>query len=167
MQADNIVQNQQYLLNWYIADYLMAQFEFNTRCLEEKVLSNDKDKISEYQKKAHRSGIAAKKVLVRRYAVGRIEYYKIMGQFYWLIGKQKKATMCWNKGIEKGERLGARPELSRTYLEVGRRLLEPKSKFKEFNGIKAEEYLEKAKTMFKEMDLQWDLDELERISSYR
>jgi len=166
-QAGNIVQNQQYLLNWYIADYLMAQFEFNTQCLEEKVHSNDKDKISKYQKKAHRSGVAAKKIFVRRYAVGRIEYYKIMSQFYWLIGKQKKATMCWSKSIEEGEHLGARPELSRTYMEVGKRLLEPKSRSKEFNGIKAEEYLKKAKTMFEEMDLQWDLDELDRISAYR
>jgi len=88
-----------------------------------------------------------------------------MGQFCWLIGKQKKATIYWSQSIEEGEHLGARPELSRTYLEVGRRLLEPKSKFKEFNGIKAEEYLQNAKTMFEEMDLQGDLDELDRISA--
>ena len=42
-------------------------------------------------------------------------------------------------------------------------MLEEKSKYKELNGIKAEEYLEKARTMFQEMDLQWDLDELDKI----
>jgi hypothetical protein len=53
--------------------------------------------------------------------------------------------------------------LSRTYFEVGKRLLEPNSKYKELNGITADEYLEKARTLFVEMDLQWDLDELDKL----
>ena len=164
LQAGNIVQNQQYLLNWYIADYLMAQFEFNTQCLEEKVLSNDKDKILECQKKAHRSGVAAKKIFARRYALGRVEYFTLMGQFCWIIGRQKKATIWWSKSIEQGKNLGARVDLARTYMEVGRRLLEPESRYKEFNRLKAEQYLEKAKAMFQEMDLLWDLDELAKLN---
>jgi hypothetical protein len=31
------------------------------------------------------------------------------------------------------------------------------------NGITAEEYLEKAETMFEEMELEWDLEELKKI----
>jgi hypothetical protein len=54
-------------------------------------------------------------------------------------------------------------ELSRTYFEVGKRLLEPTSKYKDLDGIKVWDYLEKARVMFEEMDLQWDLDELEKI----
>jgi hypothetical protein len=50
-------------------------------------------------------------------------------------------------------------------MEIGKRFLEEKSKYKELNGISAEEYLEKAKTMFQEMDLQWDLDELDKVLS--
>ena len=38
----------------------------------------------------------------------------------------------------------------------------PQSKYKELDGITAHEYLDKAKTMFEEMDLQWDLNELEK-----
>jgi hypothetical protein len=30
-------------------------------------------------------------------------------------------------------------------------------------GIRAEEYIEEARTLFKEMEIQWDLEELERI----
>ena len=48
-------------------------------------------------------------------------------------------------------------------MEIGKRLLEPKSKYKELDGIKAWDYLEKARGMFEEMDLQWDLDELEKL----
>ena len=87
----------------------------------------------------------------------------MVGQYYWLISKQKKAVQCWKRAIEEGERLGARPDLARTYMEIGKRLLEEKSKYKELNGISAEEYLEKARNMFEEMDLQWDLDELEKV----
>jgi hypothetical protein len=44
----------------------------------------------------------------------------------------------------------------------GKRLLEPKSKHKELDGITTEEFLEKARVIFEEMDLLWDLDELEK-----
>jgi hypothetical protein len=86
-----------------------------------------------------------------------------MGEYYWLVGKQRKAIKWFDRSIKEGERLGARPDLSRTYMEVGKRLLEPQSKYKELNGISASEYLNKAETLFREMDLQWDLEQLEQI----
>jgi len=52
-------------------------------------------------------------------------------------------------------------------MEIGKRLLEPEIKQKELNGIKANEFLEKAREMFTEMDLPWDLNELDRIIAYR
>jgi tetratricopeptide (TPR) repeat protein len=163
-QAGNIYQNQQYLMNWYLIDYLMAQFELTTKSLQEKVLSNDKDKILECRKAAYKSGLAVKKILMRKYAVGRVEYFKLTGHYYWIIGRQKKALEWWHKSMEEGKNLGARADLARTYMEVGRRLLEPESRYKEFNGLKAEQYLEKAKAMFQEMDLLWDIDELAKLN---
>ena len=99
----------------------------------------------------------------KKYAPGVVEFLRLMGEYYWLIGKQKKALKWWEKAIKKGEELGARPDLSRTYFIIGKSLLEPDSKFKKLYGITAEEYLEKARTLFEEMDLQWDLDELDKI----
>jgi class 3 adenylate cyclase/tetratricopeptide (TPR) repeat protein len=163
LTAGNIFQNHPYLLNWYVANYLMAQFEFNTQSLEKKLLSNDKDKILKYRKKTYRSAVAVKKILVRKYAVGRIEYFTLMGQYYWIIGRQKKALEWWHKSMEQGKNLGARVDLARTYMEVGKRLLAPESRYKDFNGFKAEQYLEKAKAMFQEMDLLWDIDELAKL----
>jgi len=46
---------------------------------------------------------------------------------------------------------------------IGRRFLEEKSRDKELNGSSSEGYLEKARTMFQDMDQQWDLDELDII----
>lgn len=89
-----------------------------------------------------------------------------MGFFYWLMGKQKKAVSWWFSSIKEGERLGARIELSRTYMEIGSRLIEKKSKFRELNGIKPEEYMEKARTLFEGLDLQWDLERLDKVTAY-
>jgi len=86
-----------------------------------------------------------------------------MGIYHWLINKQKKALKWWSKSVAEGERLEARLELSRTYFEIGKRRLEPESKFKSLDGIKTEEYLENARTMFEGLDFQYDLDELDKV----
>ncbi len=91
------------------------------------------------------------------------ETYRLMAIYYWLVNKQKKALKWFDKSIKEGEKLGARPDLSRTYMEVGKRLKEQKSKYKHLNGITADEYLDKAEKLFKEMDLQWDLEQLEKV----
>ena len=93
----------------------------------------------------------------------RVEILRLMGTRSWLMGERKKALKWWSESIEAGERLKFRPDLSRTYFEIGRRLSEPNSPYKELNGITAAEYLNKAKTMFEEMGLQWDLEQLERL----
>ncbi len=78
----------------------------------------------------------------------RIESYKLTGKYYWLIKNQKNALMWWRRAIEEGEQRGARLELSRAYFEIGKRLLEPESKYKVLNGITAEEYLENVTRIF-------------------
>ena len=87
------------------------------------------------------------------------------GLIVWIDEGIRPGTDDWKRAIEDGKRLNARPDLARTYMEIGKRFLEEKSKYKELNGISAEEYLEKARTMFQEMDLQWDLDELDKIAA--
>jgi hypothetical protein len=84
-----------------------------------------------------------------------------MGTFHWLTGKKRDALKWWRLSIETGEAFKMKPELSRTCFEIGKRLSEPNSPYKELNGISAAEYLNKAKTMFEEMDLQWDLEQLD------
>ena len=86
-----------------------------------------------------------------------------MGSHYWLIEKPKKAFKWWEESINFGKQSGGKLELSRTFMEIGKRLSEGKSTIKELNGISAEEYLNKAKNMFEEMKLHWDLKELEKI----
>jgi hypothetical protein len=51
--------------------------------------------------------------------------------------------------------------------EIGKRLSKPNSPYKELNGISAVQYLNKAKTMFEKMNLQWDLEQLEHVIAGR
>jgi class 3 adenylate cyclase/tetratricopeptide (TPR) repeat protein len=99
----------------------------------------------------------------KKYAPYRTWILRLMGDYYWLIGKQRKALKWYDKSIKEGERLGARPDLSRSYFEVGKRLLEPQGKYRKLNGIDAEGYFEKAEKLFREMGLEHDLDDLERV----
>ena len=67
--------------------------------------------------------------------------------------------------MDEAERLNARLELSRTYFDVGKRLSEDNRKYRAMNGIEGKEYLKKAEDLFREMNLQFDLDELDKIQS--
>ena len=149
-------------IDWY-CDHLMGMFLYNLSMLEKAILIDKPDNIKEFGKATLRSGKATLSYTRKKVALKRIESFKLMGIYYWLINKQKKALKWWQRSIKEGEVFGAKIELSRTYYEVGKRLLEPNSKTKELNDITAEEYLEKARTLFEEMDLQYDMDELDKV----
>ena len=162
LKAKKIIDQHKFLAPLHISFYCIAQFMMDKCLLKEAMVSNDRKKISTHKKRAHQSGKRALNKS-KKFAVDCVKVLRLTGEYYWLIGKQKKALKWWDKAIKRAEELGARPDLSRTYFEVGKHLLEPASKHKELNGITAEEYLNKAKTLFIEMDLQWDLDELDKV----
>ena len=148
----------------YLIRYRMARLIFDIKKLEEAAKAADRMQIRKYRSKLKKN--SRKAVIVsRKWVWDKVEAHRLRGKYYSLIGKQRKARKWWIKSIAEGEKLGAHLELSRTYMEVGKWLLEPESKYKGLSGIKAEEYLSKAKVMFKEMDLQWDLDELDKVTS--
>jgi class 3 adenylate cyclase/tetratricopeptide (TPR) repeat protein len=148
---------------WQLTDFFRGQFGYDLYQLKESIRKGSKSGISLYRKKAKKSGKRLLKV-TQKVAQYRVDSYRLRGAYYWLINRQKKALKWWQRAIEEGEHLGARIELSRTYSEIGKCLLETESKYKMLNTIKAEEYLEKARALFEEMDLQWDLDELDRVT---
>ena len=145
----------------------MGVFSYSLAGLKAAIASNDKKDISKYKEAALVNGKIAAKYSRRRVATDRTEAYKFMGIYYWLIKKQKKAIRWFQNSIREGERISAKLELSRAYFEVGKRLLEQKSENNELNGKKANAYLEKARVMFEELDLKWDLEELDRITAYK
>jgi class 3 adenylate cyclase len=148
----------------YLIPFLLGRLLNHINRLKYAVQSGSQSKIQQYKKEACRSVKQALKSS-RKYAPHRTWIFKSIGDYYWLMDKQEKAFKWWNRSIQEGERLGARPDLSRTYFEVGKRLLEPQSKYKELNGIDAKGYLEKAEILFNEMTLEKDLDDLERLKT--
>jgi transposase-like protein len=83
-----------------------------------------------------------------------------MGVYNWLIHDRKSAFKWWQKAIREGEKLGARPQLARTYAEIAARTLAVRDEFSQARLRAAETYLEKAKAMFSEMGLHRDLEDL-------
>ena len=166
LNAKKIIDQHKFLAPAYILTYLVARFMMDIYLLKDAIVSNDRKNLSRLKKKAHHTG---KRVLsiYKKYPIDCVKVLQLLGEYYWLIGKQRKSLKWWDRAIQKGEELGARPGLSRTYFEIGKSLLKPDSKYKELNGITADEYLQKARTLFEEMDLQWDLDELDKVMAVR
>jgi class 3 adenylate cyclase/tetratricopeptide (TPR) repeat protein len=59
-----------------------------------------------------------------RVAWDRVEIARLVGRVHWLCGRERAALRWWQRSITAGQELGARPELARTFSEVGRRLQE-------------------------------------------
>ena len=150
------------ILPHFFSRYAIGAACYYVAQLEKLDATGNNADIFKYRKAALKAGKDAVK-MGNKFAPIRVEALRLMAICYWLINKQKQALKWFDKAIKEGERLGARPELSRTYMEVGKRLLEPKSKYKQLNSITAEEYLEKAHVLFEEMDFKWDLEQLEKV----
>lgn len=145
-----------------LSNFYRSKTEYNLNRLKKSLANNHKPDALQYGKEAIKSCRKILKVS-QMVAQHRTESYKLTGSYYWLINKRVKALKWWHKAIEEGKTLGARLEISRAYFEVGKSLLETGNKHKMLNGLGAEEYLQKARILFEEMNLQWDLDELNRL----
>ena len=166
-QASEIYEKQsRMVLPIFAAPFLVARFLIAIEELKNAIGAGTSPDVAGIRKHTYETGKAAVRNS-RKYAPHRTKILGLMGEYYWLIGKQGKALKWWGKAIQEGEKLGARPDLSRTYFKIGKHLLEPHSKYKRLNGIDSNGYHEKARTMFKDMNLQRDLDELETIALER
>ena len=161
-QLEEYYRKQAFIPPVYAVPYLVARFSFDIERIEASLRSDDASNLPQYRQHAHKSCKNILKIS-KKYAPLRSAVCRLSGTYYWLINKQHKAVKYWQKGISESERLRAHPDLARTYMEIGRRFLEDKSKYKELNGMRAEDYFGKARDMFQSMDLQWDLDALEKI----
>jgi tetratricopeptide (TPR) repeat protein len=75
-----------------------------------------------------------------------------------------RALKNFERSVQAGTSYGGKLELSRTYFEAGKFLRDPKNKKDRIHGMNGTECLLKAKTMFEQMNLQWDLREYENYT---
>ncbi len=163
--AEDLIKSQAFVPPIYLQYYLRGRILYDTKLLEESINHNDKKSQKMLERRVHNSCKRLVKTL-KNYELYSIFALNQKGLYFWLIDNQKMAIKCWKKTIFDAKKIGVEgPELARTYMEIGKRLLEKKSRYKDINGITPEQYLEKAREMFEKMEMQWDLDELERITS--
>ncbi len=166
LQAREFVSKQDFVPPIYISSYLMGQLLHDIYLLEQALLSNDKPRLLKYRKNARKSGKQALKNS-KKYAFDSANILRLLGIYYWLIGRQKKAIKSWNNSIKQAKFMGARVELAKTYMEIGKRFHENRSGNLQQNGIEADANLDKARILFEEMGLQFELEELDKIKACR
>lgn len=160
-QAESAASLEKRLTPMHRSPFHLSRFLLDICTLEKNLSSGDAKAMRESRKKAYRSGKTAIKSSFK-YAPYRVESLRLQGLYYWLSGKQKKALSCWAKSIKNAVRLHDRVELARTYMEVGRRLMEKDSKFRQLLGAAAKDYLEEARAVFVEKALARDLAEIDK-----
>jgi serine/threonine protein kinase/tetratricopeptide (TPR) repeat protein len=94
----------------------------------------------------------------RSVAYDRVEAYRLMGRYWWLVDRQKRALTWWSRSLREAERLDVPLELSRTSFEVGRRLGGSGSRHRMLDGLSSEHYLETADGLFRKHGLERDLE---------
>ena len=144
--------------------FYRSQFEYYLRCLEDSLRDGRRQEFSEYRRNAFKAGKNLIKTC-QKAALYRTEGYKLMGIYKWLTHHQKSAIEWWQKAITEGERLDARPQLSRTYVEMGTCFCGVRGESAGPDMSRAKEPLEKAKKMFHELGLHHDLEDLNSVIS--
>ena len=129
-QAEEIFTEQVVVNPFYANDYFRSRSLLDLMRLEQSIYTKDKVEIKKYGKQTFKS-IKKYWKSSKKYGFYRLRALSLVARYHWLIGKQNKAAKLWKKVIEGFENLGARPDLARTYMEIGKRLLEEKSKYKE------------------------------------
>jgi len=93
----------------------------------------------------------------------RPEAFRLAGRLRWLLGDRKASFDWWTRSIAEAKRLGARPELARTYREVAAALFQGEGAAGWLDGMDAHAYLTTARELFTAMDLAWDCERVEEI----
>ncbi|MEJ2717731.1 MAG: DUF2791 family P-loop domain-containing protein [Deltaproteobacteria bacterium] len=141
-----------------ISFFYRSQFEYYLHRLEDSLTAGHREG-TEFRWNALKSGEMLIKTC-QKAALYRTDSYRLMGVYNWLINDRKSAFNFWNKAISEGGIIGARPQLSRTYAEMGMRPCAVNGKFPDADESTAKEHLQKAKTMFRDMELHHDLEHL-------
>jgi hypothetical protein len=96
----------------------------------------------------------------RKVAQYRTDGYRLIGLFFWLTKRPRRALHWWRKAIREGERLRAPIQLARTYFEIGRCLIKSEIGRPALDSMTAREYLDNAGRLFDEFKLTWDQERL-------
>ena len=91
----------------------------------------------------------------------RPEVYRAVGRLAWLRGRRRAAMAWFTRSVAEAERLGARPELARTYIAIAHRLNDASSLPPPLRGLDPAAVMERARIVFSEIGLTAELERLD------
>lgn len=162
-QANRIRLEMKVVPPFHLSLFYRSQFKYYLCFMENSLRAGQRKEFSEYRKKALTSGKMLLKKC-RKAAMYRTESYRLWGAYNWLIDERKGAFKWWEKAISEGEKLGARPQVARTYAEMGKSLFAVEGEPAASETGRAKNLLQKAQTMFRDLGLQQDLEDLDLVS---
>jgi len=99
-----------------------------------------------------------------RVAWRRTEVFRLAGRYRWLAGDRRAAVRLFQRSLEAGQALDARPEIARTYEELGLRLLEGgKAIGAVHEDLDARSCLARARETYRALGLAGDLTRLDAL----
>lgn len=147
---------------YYMSSLCLGKFLLDLKLLENSLADGHSTEILKHRKSARQSGRKSMKISLK-FAVDRTEAFRMMGTYFWLVNKQRKALFWWGRSMSVGEDMGATVELARTWQEIGERLDEPKSRYGLFKEKSTEDYLKQAERVFKELGLFYENNKVMRL----
>ena len=154
-EGEKLAMERKIIKIWYSATYL-------TRCYIEleELKRNPMDAVlrKSIVKTGEKSIKASSKVINNL-----IESHRLNGTIHCVLGNYKKSIQHFKKSMELAEKAGAKVELSRIFFETSKCLSKPNNNIQTVKGLNGKEYLAKARLLFIEMKLEYDLAELERF----
>jgi hypothetical protein len=163
-KARAIIGKRRFIPAMYGTFYRVVRLAYEVNRFEEAVVHGSLRQRIKAGRTARRAGKAAISCS-KKWVLDSVEVNRLVGTWLWLAGRKGRAIRYWKESMRLGVHLGARLELSRTWMEIGRRLREKKSPLKTIDGIAADQYLAKARTFFEEKNLGWDLENLRALTS--
>jgi class 3 adenylate cyclase len=138
---------------WHLSAYAAARL----RCA---IAALDAAPAHEGERRRLRHAARAALGVAAKVAVQRTEIFQLAGVASWLLGRRARALALWKRSIETGTRLGARPELARTYAAAAMRMAPATT----LHGLDAAACRAKAEALFAEVGLAHDLGACHRAA---
>jgi tetratricopeptide (TPR) repeat protein len=142
---------------WHVSEYVLGRLLYELTALEGATTDGGSGSHRSLRRRAKRFSKEALAVAAK-VAKPRTEAFRLTGRLYWLLGQHPEALRWWQRSIDEGTRLGARPELARTHLEIAERLSASDGTHDELGGLDAQGHLQRARDLFSAMGLAWDLE---------
>ena len=132
---------------YYVSSYRVSRLLVDLRDLEAAQQRGDavaRDDLRRMVRAAERAALRVSRVN----ASDLTEILRLIGVSRWLDNRPTQALTWWTRSRREGERLGATPEIARTYAEVARRLGESDL---QWNGLTAAEAAAQARAWFSDL----------------